>query len=39
MQHVDWGGAYYVSAAVEFKKANAIGHPKASKAVQNLRIE
>ena len=39
MQHIDWGGAYYASAAVEFKKANATGHPKASKAVQNLRIE
>jgi hypothetical protein len=39
MQHIDWGGNSWASAAVEFKKNNASGHPNASKAVQNLRIE
>jgi hypothetical protein len=39
LQHIDWGGNYWVSTAVEFKKADAAGHPKASKAIQNLRIE
>lgn len=39
LQHIDWGGNYWASVAVEFKKDNAAGHPKASKAIQNLRID
>ena len=38
--HVDGGGGFWFTGAVEFKKTSpATGHPHATRALQNLRVE